>query len=79
MEVNNYSTLGVLGYPLKQSLSPFLHNYWLKHYKLEYNYCKFELKDISEINLSIKRLKIKGLNVTIPYKKNIISYQRFLQ
>ncbi len=74
MEVNNYSTLGVLGYPLKQSLSPFLHNYWLKHYKLEYSYCKFELKDISEINLSIKRLKIKGLNVTIPYKKNIISY-----
>ena len=66
--------LGIIGNPLKQSMSPILHNYWLKKYNLEGSYCKFQLKKINDIKTSIKGLNLKGLNVTIPYKKKVIKY-----
>ena len=74
MKTINYNTLGVVGNPLRQSLSPTLHNYWLNQNKLNYNYCKFELRSINEIDVVIKKLNLKGLNVTIPYKKEIIKH-----
>ncbi|MBF96111.1 MAG: Shikimate dehydrogenase (NADP(+)) [Alphaproteobacteria bacterium MarineAlpha9_Bin4] len=69
-----YSLLGIIGNPLKQSMSPILHNYWIKKNKLDYHYSKFQLDSIKNIDKSIKGLNIKGLNVTIPYKKKIINY-----
>ena len=74
MKTIKYNTLGVVGNPLRQSLSPTLHNYWLNQNKLNYNYCKFELRSINEIDVVIKKLNLKGLNVTIPYKKEIIKH-----
>ena len=58
---------------LKQSMSPILHNYWLKKYGLEGSYCKFQLKKIDNIKAAVRGLNIKGLNITIPYKKRIIN------
>ena len=53
-------------------MSPVLHNYWIKN-GLDSYYSKFELEKINYISVAIKTLNIKGLNVTIPYKK-IIKY-----
>ena len=69
-----YNTLGIIGNPLKQSLSPSLHNYWLKQNCLKYNYRKFQINDINDLGMSLKKSKIKGFNVTIPFKKEIIQY-----
>ena len=66
--------LGILGNPLRQSMSPFLHNYWLKQNSLQYYYCKFQIENIKDINKAIVKLNIKGLNVTIPFKKKILKY-----
>ncbi len=66
--------IGILGNPLKQSMSPILHNYWIKQNRLNYYYCKFQIENIKDINKAIKKLNIKGLNVTIPFKKQIIKY-----
>ena len=55
-------------------MSPILHNFWIKKYKLEDYYCKFNLEKIDKLKAAIITLKIKGLNVTIPYKKQIIKY-----
>ena len=69
-----YNTLGIVGNPLKQSLSPSLHNYWLKQNCLKYNYRKFQINDINDLGMSLKEFQIKGFNVTIPFKKEIIQY-----
>ena len=74
MKNKENKVLGILGYPLKQSMSPILHNFWIKKYKLENYYCKFELEKIDKIKIAIQILKLKGLNVTIPYKKKVIKY-----
>lgn len=74
MKTIKYNTLGILGNPLRQSLSPTLHNYWINQNKLEYDYCKFELECLDNIDKAIRKLKLKGLNVTIPFKKEIIKY-----
>ena len=74
MKRQTHSILGILGNPLKQSMSPILHNHWIKQNGLKCYYCKFQLENINDINKVIKKLNIKGLNVTIPFKKTIIKY-----
>ena len=68
----NFKALGIIGTPLKQSLSPFLHNYWLSQYKISSYYLPLPIKNIINIKTAIKGLNFLGLNVTIPYKKKII-------
>ncbi len=66
--------LGILGNPLDQSMSPLLHNYWIRQNKLTCSYNKFLLHNIKDIDKALKILNIIGLNITIPYKKLIIKY-----
>jgi shikimate dehydrogenase len=66
----------VIGNPIDHSLSPKLHNYWIKKYKIDADYKK-KLLDNSEIEnliFSIKEDKIYGVNVTVPFKKMVIPF-----
>ena len=36
---------GIIGNPIKHSLSPVLHNYWFKKYNIDANYSIIDLKD----------------------------------
>ena len=36
---------GIIGNPIKHSLSPVLHNYWFKKYKIDANYSIIESND----------------------------------
>ena len=74
MNDNNKKLTGILGYPLKQSLSPILQNYWINKYNINSYYAPFAIKDIKNIDKAIRILNVRGLNVTIPYKKKIIEY-----
>ena len=38
---------GIIGNPIKHSLSPVLHNYWFKKYKIDANYSIIESNDKS--------------------------------
>ena len=69
----NLKIIGIIGSPLKQSLSPVLHNYWIKKNNINAMYIPFPIKKITNINTTIKTLNILGLNVTIPYKVQVIS------
>ena len=66
----------VIGNPIKHSLSPKLHNYWLDENNIDAFYDKKELKesDIPEIIEKVKKDKINGINVTVPFKKSVISF-----
>ena len=66
--------LGILGNPLKQSLSPLLHNYWIKKYKLNAIYLPLITNEIRCLDKTLKNFNFLGLNVTIPFKKEVLRY-----
>ncbi len=66
----------VIGNPIQHSLSPNLHNYWFKKNNIKAIYEKklIDENNISEIILDIKKDKIQGVNVTVPFKNKVIKY-----
>lgn len=65
------SRAGVIGSPIKHSLSPVMHNAAYKHLGLDWEYGAIEL-DGKDVGTQIRNLfdeGIKGLNVTMPYKE----------
>ena len=66
----------VIGNPIEHSLSPLLHNYWIKKNNIKAIYDKMlvDRKDLESIVLKIKKNEIHGANVTVPYKNEIISF-----
>ncbi len=64
----------VIGNPIDHSLSPRLHNHWIKQHKINAVYEKVlaEKDDLKKIVKEIRSNKINGFNVTLPYKKTII-------
>tara|TARA_B100000989_G_scaffold255246_1_gene204112 strand:+ start:1642 stop:2436 length:795 start_codon:yes stop_codon:yes gene_type:complete len=66
----------VIGNPIEHSLSPKLHNYWIKENNLEAIYAKLEAKehDLLELCLNLKEGKLDGINVTVPFKNKIITH-----
>ena len=66
----------VIGNPIKHSLSPRLHNYWIKKNNIEavYDKKKINESDIKSLINEIKNEKIKGINVTVPFKKATIPF-----
>lgn len=67
---------GVLGEKLLHSLSPEIHSEILKAINKSGAYKLFEIeKDkLNNFTEALKLLGVKGCNVTIPYKKDIIEY-----
>ena len=65
----------VIGNPIKHSLSPKLHNYWIKNNNINaiYEKKKLDTKDLKNLIIQMKEKKIDGINVTVPFKKAIIS------
>ena len=66
----------VIGNPINHSLSPKLHNFWMKKDNIMslYDKKKLEEKDIKSVIQEIKIGKIAGINVTVPFKKKVIPY-----
>lgn len=69
--------LGILGYPLKHSYSPAMHNTSIEELGLNYLYVPIEVKDedLRDLVKGIAAMKnFSGFNVTIPHKVNIMKY-----
>ena len=66
----------VIGNPIGHSLSPKLHNFWLKQNNIDATYDKIKLEEdgIKEFIQDIKKQKIAGCNVTVPFKKKVIPF-----
>ena len=66
----------VIGNPIQHSLSPLIHNFWIKKNNISAIYEKEKLEKGSLKNLisKVKDGKINGVNVTIPFKKDVIPY-----
>ena len=66
----------VVGNPIEHSLSPELHNFWFKNNSINAIYEKKNIKEdeFTGLMLEIKRKNIHGINITVPFKKKIISH-----
>lgn len=67
----------VIGNPIEHSLSPLLHNYWFKkHGILDSIYEKRKVlkEDLKTIVEQIKNGELKGVNITVPFKREILNY-----
>ena len=66
---------GLLGYPLGHSFSRNYFNQKFEAEKIDAEYLNFEIPEIKEIKNVIKENpELNGLNVTIPYKEQVIPY-----
>ncbi len=66
----------VIGNPIEHSLSPKLHNHWFKENNINavYDKKKINENEIKEMIDEVKNERINGINVTVPFKKSIISF-----
>ena len=67
----------VIGNKTSKSLSPIIFNYWFKKYKINatYSYIETTNKNFNKIVKStLQDPNTFGLNITIPFKKNIIKH-----
>ena len=66
----------VIGNPIEHSLSPLLHNYWIekKNLQAEYEKQKINNSQLKDLIDKIKSKEINGINVTVPFKKDIIPF-----
>jgi len=66
----------VIGNPIEHSLSPKLHNYWIKENNLKAIYAKLKANehDLLELCSNLREGKLYGINVTVPFKNKIIAH-----
>ena len=66
----------VIGNPIDHSLSPKLHNFWYRQNNInaDYEKKKMNIEEIKGLILALKEKKIHGINVTVPFKKDIIPF-----
>ena len=74
--MNSMNKYLVIGNPINHSLSPKLHNYWFRKNNINafYDKEKLDVKDLKTLVARIRDKEIKGANITIPFKKDIITY-----
>jgi shikimate dehydrogenase len=63
--------IGVIGYPISHSLSPRIHNYWLKQHHINVTYEAIEVKPdhLQSFLQEMRNGQFIGVNVTIPHKE----------
>ena len=66
----------VIGNPIGHTLSPKLHNHWIKQNSIDAVYDNKQLNknDIKAMIGEVKNGKINGINVTVPFKKSVIPF-----
>ena len=68
--------VGLIGHPVEHSFSPPMHNAAFEELGLDYAYVPFNVcpEKLKSAILGAKSLNIKGFNVTIPHKINVMKY-----
>lgn len=77
MDINGKTKIvGLFGYPVKHTASPEMHNAVFKALGINFVYLPFEISPASLKHAvqSLPYLGIKGVNLTIPHKINVLPY-----
>lgn len=66
--------VGITGHPLKHSLSPQMQGAAMADKGINGIYLRFDSPDLAHVEDVVREYDIRGLNVTIPYKKDVVSH-----
>ncbi len=68
--------LGVIGHPVAHSVSPEIHNFILDCLEMNYFYGAYHVlpENLGDAIRGARALGIRGLNVTIPHKEEVIKF-----
>jgi shikimate dehydrogenase len=71
----SFGLVGVMGWPIAQSRSPILHNYWIDKYKLNGRYVPLGVQPgrLADAVRGLRALGFRGCNVTMPHKQDIMA------
>ncbi|NQT95530.1 MAG: shikimate dehydrogenase [Candidatus Omnitrophica bacterium] len=74
--MKQYKLFGIIGFPIKHTLSPYMHNAAFNKLKIAAAYLPFEVKKakLKEAISSLKENGLSGFNVTIPFKSACMKY-----
>jgi shikimate dehydrogenase len=74
------SVFGIIGDPVEHSLSPGMHNAAFDSVGLDHIYVPFNVKteELEDAINGARAMGIRGLNITIPHKTEIIKYLDYL-
>jgi shikimate dehydrogenase len=67
--------IGLIGYPLKHSISPYFQQAALDYYKLDIRYEVWETKaeELSSVISRLRHYQNLGANITVPYKEKVLN------
>jgi shikimate dehydrogenase len=65
---------GVIGDPVRHSLSPMIHNGVFKRLGRNAVYLAFEVKNLEEALRGIRGLEVMGVSVTTPFKTQVVPF-----
>jgi len=68
------SVYGVIGNPIRHSLSPQMHNAGFRARRLDALYLPFLVRELPDFLRAIRPLGIKGFSVTLPHKERILGH-----
>ena len=65
------AVVGLFGWPVKHSLSPLLHNHWLRELGIDGAYVPFSVppERLEQALRALPALGVRGINITIPHKE----------
>lgn len=69
-------TFGLIGNPVEHTLSPYIHNMLAKSMDINMVYTPFHVEHgrLNDAIKAIRGLGIKGFNITVPYKSDVMAY-----
>ncbi|MCS7135730.1 MAG: shikimate dehydrogenase [Nitrososphaerota archaeon] len=76
MRFGNKKLVGLIGHPVKHSISPDIHNAAFNYMNIDYFYNAFDVEK-NALGYAVKGLKALGavgFNVTIPYKQKVVKF-----
>jgi shikimate dehydrogenase len=68
---DDFLLAGVMGWPVSQSRSPAMHNYWMKEHGLTGSYVRLAISPdgLQDALRALPSLQFAGCNLTIPHKR----------
>ena len=71
-----YINLGLIGSPLNHTFSPFIHNDFLYKSSLCGGYTCYDIsiEELEETIMMFQKFHFKGVNVTVPYKQEVMQF-----
>ncbi len=65
---------GIIGFPVKHSLSPAMHNAGYAKLGLDFEYLAWEFKNVATAIKQMREQNIRGYSVTIPHKVMVMDF-----